>query len=160
LNYLSNTDPRYFENGFIVFNSTGGTSNGKILLGLQNVELSYQNNTTDLATFDLNFNILKVRTTSEWSCTASGYYLTVSGESYSIHSGNTHVNGGTGTKELFAAAKSTSTNAHVWLKLADNHYEHGNVIIESISVSAGNPGDPMEFSISFQGSGPLTTSIT
>lgn len=159
MNYIQASDIKYYESGFLAINLTGGTSstNGRAIIGLNNVSLSYQNNTADVATFDLNFNILKVNTTSEWFISASGLYLNVSGESYSIHSGNTRVHGGISSKELLGAVKAKLATCHVWLKIADNHFEHGNVVVNSFEITAGAPGEPLEFSLELTGSGALTT---
>jgi hypothetical protein len=159
--YLSASDINYAEGAFLAINLTGGTNatNGQALIGLSSWDFSYVNNTADVSTFDLNNNILKVNTTSEWAMSCSGNYLRVSGESYIVrHSGDTRVNGGISTKELLKAVKDKVTTAKLFIRFGPNHYEQGNCVINSISISASAPGEPMEFSLEISGSGALTTS--
>ncbi len=159
---ITGSNIKYFESGFLAINFTGGTAstNGKAVIGLNSVSLSYTNNTQKIGTFDLNFDELTVNTTSEWSIDAGGIYLSVSGESYTNHSGNTRVNGGATSKELLTAVKSKLATCHVWLKIADNHYEHGDVLINDFTIDMSEPGAPIEFQMSLTGSGSLTTTAS
>lgn len=143
---------KYFENGFLVL--TSGTT-GSAILGLQDISLSYSVDTTELQAFDTNFQKLYAPSYKNWSVSASGVFMSMSGESEFPQSGDTNVVGGQSAAALLELIKLRKTDQKIILKLDTNNYQKGSVLVTSFEVSA-TAGENMSFSLELQGTSELT----
>src|SRR5687768_4563321 len=125
---------QYFENGFLVLNASGGTTNGKAILRLTDISLSINRDIDETTSFDQpNFTKVKQPTYLDWSVSCSGVMSIDVGESefHSTSSGDTKIVNTLNGYELVELAKTRSTTAHIIIKLADAFYQKGKVIISS-----------------------------
>jgi hypothetical protein len=152
---------KYFEDGFLTLNLTGGTAGGKVLLRLTDISLKMSRDIDETVTFDNNFNKVKNPTFFNWSVSASGVISSDTGESEfeSSSSGDTRVINTYNGLELIDVIKTKTTSAYVYMKIASATYQKGKVIVSSFEVS-GSVGSKLTYSIEMQGSGSLTTATS
>jgi len=148
---------KYFDDGFLTLNMTGGTTYGKVLLRLTDITISQKRDVESVTTFDNNFKKVKRPTYYEWSVKASGIIASDTGESEFIgsSSGDSRINGTYNGLELNELIKSQSQIAQIYVKVAPSIYQKGNVIITSFEMSASS-GQFLKYSIDMEGSGDLT----
>jgi hypothetical protein len=156
---FSASDIKYFENGVLILNLTGGTTHGKGILGLTSIDFKYSVDTIEVSAFDLNRNVLKIPNKKTWSISCEGLFLTLSGDTYLPSSGDTKVTGGISSKELMQAVKLAATTNQIILKVGPNHYEKGNVLLSDFSFKASS-NEAITFSLQLDGSGDLAYSAT
>lgn len=140
--------------GFLTIATSGNTgSTGNALLRLTSVEVSQNNATVDLQSFDSDFTIARAITTQSFEITAEGYF-TSSGLTGNIYSGNTtYVSGGYNAEDILELALQRRTDLRIYVKLG-NKIKTGSVVIASYSVSSST-GEVQTFSLSLSGSGGL-----
>jgi hypothetical protein len=149
---------KQFNDGFLVLNATGGTSNGRVLLRLTDITISQSRDVDETITFDTpNFTKIVQPTYHNWNVSCSGIISTDTGESEfaGSASGDTKIVNTYNGLELVEVIKTRTTNAHIIIKLSDSNYQKGNVVITSMEVS-GSAGSKLTYSLEMQGYGELT----
>lgn len=148
---------KYFEDGFLTYNPTGGTTGGRVILRLTDISLSINRDTEETVTFDNGFTKIYNPTYMNWTCSCSGVISSDSGESEfaASASGDSRVINTYNGLELLEAIKTRTTSGYIYMKVAPSIYQKGKVIMTSFEVS-GSAGSKLVFSLELQGSGDLT----
>jgi hypothetical protein len=149
---------KYFEDGFLTLNMTGGTSGGKVLLRLTDITLKQSRDIDETVTFDNNWNKIKIPTFYNWNVSCSGIISSDTGESEfeASASGDTRIINTYNGIDLIDLIKTRTTSAYIYGKFGSTTYQKGKVVISSMEVS-GSAGSKMTYSLELEGSGSLTS---
>lgn len=149
-----------FSEAAVVINSTGGTTNGKFLLRLEEAELTWDREVYEGRTYDVGNQIVRIPGPASWSVTASGYLTTDAGEAQidNPSSGHTFIVDTMTGYDLLEIAKNDNTIVTLFLKEKTGEYQQGSAIITNLTHS-GSMSDFMRFSVTFQGTGKLEKKI-
>lgn len=137
---------RFFESGFISLNKN-------VVLGLNNISISYTVDTEELLTFDFNKAKSVYPTTSSWTCSASGQFLNLNNKNYNPQSGDTNITGGTSGALLLEAIKAKGV-VDVVFKIDSANYQKGQALLTSYELST-DAGAAFSYSIELSGQGDL-----
>jgi hypothetical protein len=155
---MANFNFLYGNDGYILINPTGGTSNGRVLLRLTDFTLGTARQVDTTQTFDMpNFTSISRPTTFEWTVSATGIVSDDTGESefQGSSSGDTRIVNTYNGLELLEVMKEKNQSAVVTLKLASANWQRGTVVITKFDIS-GSVGSKNTYSLEMQGSGLLT----
>jgi hypothetical protein len=152
---------KYFEDGFLTLNMTGGTTGGKVILRLTDITLSIKRDTDETVTFDNAFTKIYNPTYMNWNVSCSGVISSDTGEPEfaASASGDSRVINTYNGLELLELIKTRTTSGYIYMKIAPSVYQKGKVIITSYEVS-GSAGSKLVYSCELQGSSDLTLATT
>lgn len=152
---------KFFEDGYLIYNSSGSTTNGKVILRLQDISLSFEREVSEVAAFDTAWSREYIPTFSNWTVSASGAVTDLTSDTAfsGSSSGETKINGSYNGLQLLEEVKKRNTSGVIVLKFADDNYQSGNVILTSYEISASQ-GENMSFSLEMQGTGQLSYSAS
>jgi hypothetical protein len=131
----------------------------KIVLGLENISLKVKANSDTLLTLDGNKTVSNYPTTTEWSISASGKFMTLTADTYNFtNSGDTRVTGATNSSLLLTTTLAR-TIVPVTVKLISGKFLTSTGFISDYSWDI-KAGEAQTFSIDITGASGFVESTT
>ena len=147
--------------GFLSIDIPGtGSTSGKFLYGCQNISMSASKDVATVSTFELNGSKITRSTGRNYEISIDGLYLqsSISGETYTMFSGDSRVVGGTSPAAILAAFIADYTSKVYW-KIGTGIYLTFSGVITAHDISTSE-ADPTTFSLTFTVNGDPTISAS